>query len=224
MALALSLSGATLLTARAQGAALLSTADAQGGIKAALSAGAQAAVSQLGKNGGFMQNPKVRIPLPGLLADAAPLLKATGQGKRLDALSLAMNEAAEKAVPLAADLLKQAITQLSVQDAQRILTGGETSVTDFFADKTRQPLTAQFLPVVKKSTDGVQLADKYESVAGRAVKLGLMKQEDADLPAYVTAKALDGLYAVIAEEERKIRQNPAQAGSALLQKVFGSLR
>lgn len=214
---------AAVSEAQAQGNGL-SIADAQGGIKAALSAGAQAAMGQLGKTGGFMQNPKVRIPLPGLLADAAPLLKAMGQGKRLDALELAMNQAAEQAIPLAADLLKQAIAQLSVSDAQKILTGGETSVTDFFANKTRQPLTEQFLPTVKKTTDGVQLADKYEALAGKAAQMGLMKQQDADLPAYVTSKTLDGLYAVIAEEERKLRQNPAQAGSTLLKKVFGSLR
>jgi hypothetical protein len=198
--------------------------DAQAGIRAALSAGAQVALNQLGKPGGFLHNPKVRIPLPGVLADAAPLLKATGQGKRLDALELAMNQAAEQAVPLAADLLKRTIAQLSLADAHRILTGGDTSVTAFFADKTRESLSAQFLPVVKKATEGVQLADKYGAVAGRAAKLGLMKPEDADLNTHVTNKALDGLYAVIAEEERKMRQNPAQTGSALLQKVFGTLR
>jgi hypothetical protein len=180
-------------------------------------------VLQFGQPGGFLNNPKVRIGLPGVLEDAAPVLKATGQGKRLDALVLTMNEAAEKAVPLAADLLAQAIQQLSVEDARRILGGGDTSVTDFFADKTRTSLTAQFLPVVRRSTDQVQLADQYQAVAGRAAKLGLMKAEDADLPGYVTARALTGLYHVIGEEERKIRRNPAQAGSALLKKVFGAL-
>lgn len=208
----------------AQGAGGLEAEDAQKGIRAALSAGAQVAVNQLGKAGGFLQNPKVRIPLPSVLADVAPLLKAAGQGKRLDALELAMNQAAEQAVPLAADLLQRTIAQLSLADAHRILTGGDTSVTDFFADKTREPLGAQFLPVVKKATEGVQLADKYDAVAGRAAKLGLMKRDDANLNAHVTNKALDGLYAVIADEERKIRQNPAQAGSAVLQKVFGALR
>lgn len=224
LALLASAAGWPLDPALAQGVAGLGADDAQAGIRAALSAGAQVAVSQLGQAGGFLNNPKVRIPLPGVLADAAPLLKATGQGKRLDALELAMNQAAEQAVPLAADLLKRTIAQLSLADAHRILTGGDTSVTDFFALKTREPLSVQFLPVVKKATDGVQLADKYDAVAGRAAKLGLMKQEDASLTAYVTNKALDGLYAVIADEERKIRQNPAQAGSALLQKVFGALR
>lgn len=206
--------------ASAQG---LSAGDALGGIRAALSSGAKTAVMQLGQAGGFSGNPKVRIGLPGVLADAAPVLKTMGQGKRLDELVAAMNQAAEQAVPLAADLLGQAIQNLSVDDAQRILRGGDTGVTNFFASKTRQPLTTQFLPVVKRSTDQVQLADKYQAVAGRAAKLGLLKQEDADLPGYVTGRALDGLFAIIGEEERKIRQNPAAAGSTLIKKVFGGL-
>lgn len=210
-------------TARAQGVDTLSAPDALGGLREALAQGARTAVLQLGQPGGFLNHPKVRIGLPGVLQDIAPLLQATGQGKRLDALTLAMNTAAEKAVPQAADLLAQAIRQLSVNDARRILRGGETGATDFFADKTRSALTEQFLPVVRRSTEQVQLADKYQSVAGRAAKLGLMKAEEADLPAYVTARALDGLYQVIGEEERKIRQNPAQAGTALLKKVFGAL-
>lgn len=209
--------------ASAQGLGALSHTDALGGVREALGQGARAAVLQLGQSGGFLNNPKVRIGLPGVLEDAAPVLKATGQGKRLDALVLAMNEAAEHAVPLASELLAQAIQNLSVGDARRILGGGETSVTDFFADKTRASLTAQFLPVVKRSTDQVQLADKYQAVAGRAAKLGLIKAEDADLPGYVTARALAGLYQMIGEEERKIRQNPAQAGTSLLKKVFGAL-
>lgn len=199
----------------------LSAADALGGIRAALSSGAKVAVQQLGQQGGFSGNAKVRIGLPGFLDDAAPLLRGMGQGKRLDELVAAMNQAAEQAVPLAADLLANAIQHLTVDDAQRILRGGDTAVTDFFAAKTREPLSTQFRPVVKRTTDQVSLADKYQAVAGRAAKMGLLKQEDADLAGYVTGKALDGLYAVIGEEERKVRQNPAAAGSALIRKVFG---
>lgn len=208
---------------RALGLAELTGSEAISGMRAALSHGAKAAVLQLGQKGGFHNNPKVRIGLPDFLEDAAPVLRATGQGKRLDALVMTLNEAAEKAVPLAADMLAQAIQRLSVGDARRILGGGDTAVTEFFAEKTRSPLTTQLLPVVKKSTDQVQLADKYQAVAGRAAKLGWVKSEDADLPTHVTARALTGLYHVIGEEERKIRRNPALAGSALLKKVFGAL-
>lgn len=209
------------LNALPAGAQNLSSADALGGIRAALSTGAKVAVQQLGRQGGFSGNAKVRIGLPGVLEDAAPLLRGMGQGKRLDELVAAMNQAAEQAVPLAADLLANAIQHLSVDDALHIVRGGDTAVTDFFADKTREPLTAQFLPVVRQHTQNVKLADKYQAVAGRAAKMGLIKAQDADLPGYVTGRALDGLYLVIGEEERKIRQNPAAAGSALLRKVFG---
>lgn len=210
-------------TVQAQSVATLSSADALAGIREALAMGAKTAVLQLGQPGGFLNNPKVRIGLPGFLEDAATLIKSTGQGKRLDVLVQAMNEAAEKAVPLAADLLDKAIRGMGVDDARRLLTGGDTSVTDFFGDKTRAPLTAQLLPIVKVTTDQVQLADKYQAVAGRMAKLGLIKPEEADLPGYVTGRALSGLYQVIGDEERKIRQNPAQAGSTILKKVFGAL-
>ena len=216
---ALVLAGAWHLpTAWAQG---LSAADALGGIRGALAGGAKHAVQQLGQAGGFSGNPKLRIGLPGVLADAESVLRGMGQGKRLDGLLAAMNQAAEQAVPLAADLLQSAIQSLTVVDAQRILRGGDTGVTDFFADKTREPLTVQFRPVVQRSTDQVQLGDKYQAVAGRAAKLGLIKPGDADLPGYVTGRALDGLYTVIGEQERLLRQNPAAAGSALIRKVFG---
>lgn len=199
----------------------LSAGDALGGIRGALAGGAKAAVQQLGQAGGFSGNPKLRIGLPGILEDAEPLLRGMGQGKRIDELVAAMNQAAEQAVPLAADLLSKAIQTLTVDDAQRILRGGDTAVTDFFAQKTRDPLTTQFRPVVQRTTDQVKLADKYQSVAGRAAKMGLLKQQDADLAGYVTGRALDGLYAVIGEEERKLRQNPAGAATALIRKVFG---
>lgn len=201
----------------------LNQTDAMAGIRAALSRGVKVAIEKLGQPNGFMQNPKVRIPLPKLLEKATPLLTAAGQGQRLQELTQAMNQAAELAVPLAANLLQQTIVRLSVTDAQRILTGSDTSVTDFFASHTREPLTEQFLPIVRKTTDQVQLASKYDAVAQRAAKLGLMKKEDADLPGFVTSRTLDGLYAVIAEEELQLRQNPAQAGTALLKKVFGTL-
>lgn len=208
--------------ASSQDLASLSNTDALGGIRAALVMGAKAAVSQLGQAGGFLNNPKVRIGLPGVLEKAAPLLKTTGLGNRLEELVVAMNSAAEQAVPMAADLLSKAIKEVSVGDARRILGGGDTAVTDFFASKTQVALTEQFLPVVKRTTENVKLTEKYQAVAGRAAKLGLIKQEDSDLPSYVTSRALAGLYQLIGEEERKIRQNPAEAGSALLKKVFSA--
>ncbi|MBT9528350.1 MAG: DUF4197 domain-containing protein [Rhizobacter sp.] len=205
-------------------AAGLSETDAASGIRVALERGATAAVGLLGRTDGFLGNPKVRIPLPSFLNDAARLLRATGQQKRIDALETAMNRAAEAAVPEAKALLVNAVKRMSVEDAKQVITGGDDSVTKFFADKTREPLGVKFLPIVTKATERVSLVDKYNSVARRASKLGLIKQQDASIQAYVTEKALDGLYLMIGEEEKKIRANPVATGSAILRKVFGSLK
>jgi hypothetical protein len=144
---------------------------------------------------------------------------------RLDQLHTSMNRAAEAAVPEAKGLLVDAVKGMSVGDARHIIAGGDTSVTQFFAEKTREPLGLKFLPIVTRATERVSLAQRYNSLAGRAVNLGLIdKSESTNIQQYVTARALDGLYLVIGEEEKKIRQDPVATGSALLQRVFGNLR
>jgi hypothetical protein len=203
-------------------AGLLSESDASAGVRAALERGATSAVSLLGRSDGFLRNPKVRIELPGFLSDAAKLLRATGQGRRVDELVTAMNRAAEAAVPEAKTLLVAAVKSMSVEDAVKIVRGGDNSVTQFFSTKTRQPLGVKFLPIVARATERVSLAKKYDAVAGQATSLGLLRKEDASLNGYVTGKALDGLYFMIGEEETKIRQDPVGTGSAILKKVFGS--
>ena len=202
----------------------LSNAEASSGLKTALEKGALMAVALLGKPDGFLGNPKVRIPLPGYLEDASKLLKTLGQGKRIDELTTSINRAAEAAVPMGKDLLVNAVRGMNVNDAKNILTGGDTSVTAFFADKTRAPLGVRFLPVVNRATEKVGLANQYNEFAGKAASFGLVRKEDANIQQYVTGKTLDGLYLMIGEEERKIRQNPAGTGSAILQKVFGALK
>jgi hypothetical protein len=202
----------------------VSDADASQGIRAALERGAVAAVGLLGRADGFLGNPKVRIPLPGFLEDAAPLLRAAGQQRRVDELVTAMNRAAEAAVPEAKTLLVNAVKSMSVSDAQQILTGGDDAATQFFARRTREPLGTKFLPIVTRATKKVALADKYNALAGKAAGLGLLRREDAKLEGYVTGKTLDGLYLVIGEEERKIRRDPVGTGSALLERVFGAGR
>lgn len=220
--------GLLILTAYRQAQALsldnLSQAEASSGLKTALEQGALAAVALLGKPDGFLGNPKVRIPLPGYLEDASKLLKNLGQGKRIDELVTAINRAAEAAVPMGKDLLVNAVRSMSVNDAKNILQGGETSVTRFFAEKTRAPLGVKFLPVVTRATEKVGLAKKYNEFAGKAASFGLAKKEDANIEQYVTGKSLDGLYLIIGEEERKIRQDPVGTGKAILQKVFGALK
>ena len=204
--------------------ASISNQDASAGLKTALEKGALAAVSLLGKTDGFYGNDKVRIPLPGFFQDIAGIMKTLGQGKRIDELMLSINRAAEAAVPMGKDLLVSSVRTMSVLDAKNILTGGDTSVTNFFADKTRKPLSGTFLPIVTKATEKVGLAIKYNDFAAKASGFGLVKKEDANIQQYVTGKSLDGLYAIIGEEEKKIRQDPLGTGSAILQKVFGALK
>lgn len=202
----------------------LTNKDAAAGLKAALEKGALAAVGILGKTDGFLGNDKVRIPLPGFLEDAGKLLSKLGQNRRIEELVTAMNRGAEQAVPYSKDLLKSAVRGMNVVDAKNILTGGDTSVTAFFADKTRSPLIEKFLPVVNTATQKVGLAQKYNDFGSKASALGLVKAEDANIQRYVTTKALDGLYLVIGEQERAIRADPVATGSAILKKVFGILK
>ena len=157
--------GALLLLATTQARALslpgLSNADASSGVKAALEQGAIAAVGLLGQSGGFLNNPSVRIPLPGYLDDAAQMMKRFGQGKRIEELETSLNRAAEAAVPMGKDLLLGAVQSMSITDAKNILTGGDTSVTQFFSSKTRAPLGEKFLPIVTQATSQVGLAQQY---------------------------------------------------------------
>jgi len=202
----------------------LTNQEAVQGLKGALSQGATTAIAKLGVAGGFMNNPKVKIPLPPALDKVAKGMRLMGRGKDADELVATMNQAAEQAVPAAKELLAGAVKTMSVQDAKKILTGGDGSVTRFFRDKTAAPLAVKFLPIVKHATDRVGLAQKYDQFAGQGTKLGLIKGDAANIEQYVTNKALDGLYLMIGEEEHTIRQNPAAAGSAMVSKVFGALR
>ncbi len=214
----------SLLASSSARAAAFSQADATGAVRAALERGADIAVKQLGQVNGFMGNDKIRIPLPEVMEKAAPLLRAVGRGRQLDDLVSAMNHAAENAVSLALPLLSNAIKGMSVQDARKILAGGEHGVTDFFAAKTREPLGLQFAPLVNQAVEKLSLAKRYNDLAGKASSMGLIKgKQAATVQQHVTSKALDGLYFVIGEEERRIRNDPVGTGSALLKKVFSSL-
>lgn len=202
----------------------LSTQDANSGLKGALEQGSNAAVALLGKENGFLNNDKVKIQLPGVLEKARPILQMTGKAGQLDELVVAMNRAAESAVPKAKPLLVNAVKSMTLTDAKNILTGGDTSVTDFFKSKTSAQLAEQFLPSVKAVTDKSGLASKYNQVMGQAQKFGVVSEQEANVEKYVTAKAMDGLFFMIAEEEKKIRQDPIGAGSQAVRKVFELLK
>ena len=184
--------------------------------------GADLAVSRLGVTDGFLGNPKVKIPLPDGLKQAEKAMKFMGQGDAFKELETSMNRAAEAAVAQARPILVNTVKGMSVSDAKGILTGGEDSVTRFFRQRSDGQLLEKFLPIVSKTTGQLGLARQYNSLAGKAQSLGLLKGDAASVETYVTRKAVDGLYTMVAEEEKTIRQNPLGTGSALLKRVFGS--
>ena len=202
----------------------ISGKDASGGLKEALTQGAGKAVEMLGKQDGFLGNPKVKIPLPESAQKVEGLLRGLGMGKQADELVTAMNRAAEAAVPQARTLLVNSIKQMSVEDAKGILSGGEDSATQYFRRTTSGPMAEKFKPVVKTAMAKVKLAEKYDQFAGKAAKFGLVREQDSHLENYVTQKTLDGLYLMIAEEEKAIRKDPAGAAGNLAKKVFGALK
>lgn len=215
-----------LLTAgisTAAGLDAISTGDASAGVKEALAKGADYAVASLGAQNGFLGNKKVKIPLPSPLDKAESALRMVGMGKQADQLVETMNHAAENAVAEARPILGDAIKKMTVQDAKGILTGGDDSVTQYFRRSSSEPLAAKFMPIVKASTAKLKLAEQYNKFAGKAASAGLVDPKDADIDAYVTQKAMNGLFLMIAEEEKKLRSNPLGAGSELLKKVFGAL-
>lgn len=201
----------------------ISTGDASAGVKEALAKGADYAVAALGKDNGFLGNSKARIPLPGYLQKAEKGMRMFGMGKQADELINTMNHAAENAVAEAKPILTDSIKKMSVQDAKGILTGGEDSVTQYFKRTSTEQLTRKFTPIVKAATKKLDLAEQYNNYAGKAASAGLIDQKDADIDSYVTQKAMDGLFLMIAEEEKRLRANPLGAGSDLLKKVFGAL-
>ncbi|GLU38777.1 MULTISPECIES: DUF4197 domain-containing protein [unclassified Pseudomonas] len=201
----------------------LSQTDASGGLKDALSQGAQIAVKQLGKPGGFTNDPAVRIELPGKLGKAAKVMKQFGMGAQVDQLEASMNQAAEAAVPQAQTLLVDAVKKMTVQDAKGILAGGDDSATQYLERSSREQLRQRFLPIVKQATDKVGLAKQYNAFASQAAAFGVVDAKDANVEGYVTEQALDGLFKVIAQQEKGIRENPAGAATSLAKKVFGAL-
>lgn len=201
----------------------ISNREAIDALKTALDKGSRAAVEKLGMQNGFLGDARVKIPLPESLRRAEKNMRRFGMGKYADELILTMNRAAEAAVPEAKQLFVDSVKKMTVRDAKGILTGGETAGTEYFRRTTSAQLTKRFLPIVRQSTQKVGLAQKYNAYAEHGVRLGLLKAGDANLDDYVTRKALDGLYFMVAEEERKIRKDPVGTASSIIKKVFGAL-
>ncbi len=191
------------------------------GLKEALSIGTKNAVNYVSKTDGYFGNSAIKILMPEKIQKAADLIAKVGYQKEVDDFVLSMNRAAEKAAPKAVDIFVDAIKKMTFDDAKKILGGGNTAATDFFRDKTRTTLFGQFQPVVTDSMSKVGVAQSYKKMTAGYDKVPFMKKEDIDLDHYITNKALDGLFYMVAEEEKKIRTNPAAQVTDLLKKVFG---
>ncbi len=201
------------------------------GLREALHKGAQKATAGLGREDGFLKNADVRIPLPESLRTAENAARLAGQGQLADNFILAMNRAAEKAVPEGLGILADSISKMSVADAQSILRGPDDAATQFFRRTAGQSLEARFLPIVKSATDRVGVTQHYKALTGTVAAakplLGLFGGKAAapaamDVDSYVTKQALDGLFKMVALEEKSIRTNPAARTTELLQKVFST--
>ena len=216
---------AALVVSSASAAGLddITNRDAVNGLKQALTNGAQAAVAKLGKQDGFMGDSRIRIPLPPSMKRAEAMMHSIGAGKQADDLVLRMNRAAEAATPQAKSLLVDAAKKMSVQDAKGILTGGPDRATQYFKRTTSDALAQKFKPIVKKAMAKVKLAQAYDEIAASGTKFGLVKEDDSNLEDYITRRTLDGLFVGIADEEKKIRENPKAAASSIVKKVFGAL-
>lgn len=201
----------------------LTDAEMVAGLKAALDKGTQFAVDSLGKDGGFLDNSKVKIPMPDSLSWVEKSLRTLHQDELADEFIGTMNHAAEQAVPEAAAVFGEAIRNMSVEDAQGILTGPDDAATQYFRTSTETALTARMRPIVEDATARAGVTSAYKNMTARAGgMMSLLPADTTDLDGYVTGKTLDGLFLMIAEEEKKIRENPLARSTDLLKKVFGA--
>ena len=191
------------------------------GLKEALQIGTGNAVQTVSKAGGYFSNPKIKIPLPGSVQKVEKLVRVAGYGGQVDAFELSMNQAAEKAAPEAKGIFWDSIKQMSITDARKILDGPDNAATLYFKDKTYGRLSDGFKPIVHQSMSEVGVTEKYQELDQSMANIPFVGSTRFDLDKYVDDKALDGLFLMLAEEEKKIRQDPAARVTDLLKEVFG---
>jgi len=199
----------------------LSDAKIGSGLKEALKIGTESAVKFTGKLDGYFMNQAIKLLMPEKLQAMEKTLRAVGLGPQVDEFVLSMNRAAERAAPAAKQIFWDAIGEMTFQDAKKILSGNETAATDYFKAKTTDNLTTAFKPIVDKATNEVGVTRQYKELVGRFQSISFVKTETVDIDQYVTTKALDGLFYVVAQEEKKIRTDPAARVTDLLKEVFG---
>ena len=203
-------------------ASSLSDTQIASGLKEALSVGTQKAVKEVAKPGGYLDNNAIKILLPPSLRPVETALRAVGQGPKIDDFVASMNHAAESAAPEAAGIFGDAVKQMTIEDARKLLNGGNTSITDYFKSKTSAQLATAFRPHVEAAMSANGVSQKYEALAGKAPQLPFMSSSKLDINTYVVNKALDGLFYMLGQQEKQIRTNPAARSTDLLKKVFGA--
>ena len=201
----------------------LSPLEMNAGLKEALALGVERAVNALGRSGGYLEDPSVRIPLPGVLAKTEPALRMMGQGAAVDEFITTANRAAERAVPQAAGIVGDAVRAMTIADAKAILTGPDNAATEYFRAKTSAHLTAAILPIVRQATDAAGVTRAYKNLVGKAGAGAGLMGKSLDVDSYVTDQTLEGLFLKVAEEEKRIRSDPVARSSTLLKKVFGAV-
>jgi hypothetical protein len=204
-------------------ASKLTEAEIDSGLKEALGVGAERAIALLGQDGGYLDDPQVRIKLPGALRKAGKVLKQIGYESLVDDFETATNRAAEQAIPATLAIVKQTVTEMTLEDVRGILSGGDDAATQFLRSKAGERLHAAVLPIVSTATDQAGATAAYKKLADQAARSsgGLVTAESIDLDDYVADKTLDGLFVKLAAEEKAIRENPAARSTDLLKKVFG---
>ncbi|MFV1996556.1 MAG: DUF4197 domain-containing protein [Acidiferrobacterales bacterium] len=191
-------------------------------VRQALEQGGVHAVDSLGKRNGFLGNPKVRIPVPPQLRSIEQGMRQLGQGKKADLFITSLNRAAERATPLAKDILVGVIRKMTVQDVLKIVRGPENAATTYFRNKTSKQLTKAMLPIVADATNKVDVTHSYKGLIRQAGPLAaFVDLKQLDIDAYITRKTLDGIFLLIADEEMRIRKDPVARTTGLLRKVFG---
>lgn len=203
-------------------ASSLSDTQIASGLKDALAVGTEKAVKQVAKPGGYLDNKAIKILLPPSLGPVETALRAAGQGPKIDEFVASMNHAAESAAPEAGKILGDAVKAMTIEDARKLLNGGNTSITDYFKSKTSTELAAAFRPHVEAAMETNGVTQKYEALAGQAPHLPFLKPSRLDINTYVVNKALDGLFYMLGQQEQQIRTNPAARSTDLLKQVFGS--
>lgn len=198
----------------------LSRSEIVKGLRAALEKAVRISIEYLGQEGGYLDNPEVRIPMPESLGTVESALRLAGQGELADSFVKSMNRAAERAVPETVEIFKRTLMNISFEDARGILEGGETAATDFFRRNASDSLRKRIRPLVSEAMETVNVTRYYTNMTSAARSVGL-GGDGLDLQGYVTEEAMDGLFLIMEREERSIRKNPASRTSDILKKVFG---